>query len=138
FYIIQLIPISLFANLLSIVQKTHMTFFQNAKIALLASMGPFILIAILSAFQIQVAYQYEITLFSSLFLFYISITKMKKRIDKQKKPIKSFKKETGTPKHVGFSSLLTFIHRLKLNLSSNKLLSIFSILFSFLTILLFV
>ena len=86
FYIIQLIPISLFANLLSIVQKTHMTFFQNAKIALLASMGPFILIAILSAFQIQVAYQYEITLFSSLFLFYISITEMKKRIDEQKKP----------------------------------------------------
>lgn len=86
FYIIQLIPIPLFANLLSIVQKTHMTFFQNAKIALLASMGPFILIAILSAFQIQVAYQYEITLFSSLFLFYISITEMKKRIDKQKKP----------------------------------------------------
>ena len=84
-YITQLLPISLFANLISVFRRTRLSFLQNAKITLLASMGPFILLAIFNAFQIQVAYQYEITLFTSLILFYISITEMKKRIDKQKK-----------------------------------------------------
>lgn len=84
-YITQLLPISLFANLISVFRKTRLSFLQNAKIALLASMGPFILMAIFNALQIQVAYQYEITLFTSLILFYISITEMKKRLGKQKK-----------------------------------------------------
>jgi len=82
-YITQLLPISLFANLISVARRTRMSFFQNAKIALLASMGPFVLIAILNAFQVPVSYQYEITLFTSLLLFYMSITEMKKRIRKQ-------------------------------------------------------
>lgn len=84
-YLIQLLSISLFANLISIARRTQMTFIQNAKIALLASMGPFILMAILNALHFQISYQYEIILLSSLIFFYMSITEMRKRMDKQKK-----------------------------------------------------
>ena len=80
----QLIPITLFANLISVFRRTRLTFFQNAKISLLASMGPFILMAILNAFQLQIHYQFEIILAASILLFYISITEMKNRIQKQK------------------------------------------------------
>lgn len=83
-YVTQLIPITLFANLISVFRRTRLTFFQNAKISLLASMGPFILMAILNAFQLQIHYQFEINLAASILLFYISITEMKNRIQKQK------------------------------------------------------
>jgi hypothetical protein len=83
-YVTQLIPITLFANLISVFRRTRLTFFQNAKISLLASMGPFILMAILNAFQLQIHYQFEIILAASILLFYISITEMKNRIQKQK------------------------------------------------------
>lgn len=83
-YLTELIPITLFANLISVYRKTRMSFVQNAKIALLASMGPFILMAILNAFQLQIDYQFEIILFTSLILFYMSITELKKRMGTQK------------------------------------------------------
>lgn len=83
-YVTQLIPITLFANLISVFRRTRLTFFQNAKISLLASMGPFILMAILNAFQFQIQFQFEIILAASILLFYMSITEMKNRIRKQR------------------------------------------------------
>lgn len=83
-YLTQLIPITLFANLISVYRKTRMSFLQNAKIALFASIVPFILMAILNALQFQIYYQFEIILFASLSLFYMSITELKKRIATQK------------------------------------------------------
>lgn len=81
-YITQLIPITLFANIISVFRRTRLNFFQNAKIALLASMGPFLIMYILNAFQLQIYSQFEIILVTSLILFYMSITEMKKRIRK--------------------------------------------------------
>ena len=79
-YITQLIPITLFANIISVFRRTRLIFFQNAKISLLASIGPFLMMYILNAFQLQIYYQFEIILVTSLILFYMSITEMKKRL----------------------------------------------------------
>lgn len=83
-YMTQLIPITMFANLISVFRRTGLTFFQNARISLLASIGPSILMGILNAFQLQIHFQFEIILVASILLFYVSITEMKNRIQKQK------------------------------------------------------
>lgn len=83
-YTMQLLSISIFANLISFVQRTKLSFFQNAKIALMASMIPFIIMGILSALNLSIAYQYELTTLASLFLFYLSIDEFTKRLDDQK------------------------------------------------------
>lgn len=83
-YSMQLLSISIFANLISFVQRTKLSFFQNAKIALMASIIPFLIMGILSALNLSIAYQYELTTLASLFLFYLSIDEFTKRLDAQK------------------------------------------------------
>lgn len=82
-YITQLIPITLFANLISVYRKTRLNFFQNAKIALLASIIPFLLMHIINAFNFNISNQFEIIFMTSLVIFYMSITEMKKRMLKK-------------------------------------------------------
>lgn len=84
-YVSQLIPITVFANLISVFRRSRLRFFQNAKIALLASVIPFILMYVLNALQIMIPYQFEIIFTTSLIIFYISITEFKNRIQLQKK-----------------------------------------------------
>ncbi len=87
-YSMQLLSISIFANLISVIGKTGLKFFQNAKIALLASIIPFSVFAVINALQISVIYQYEIISIASLFLFYMSIQEFKTRLQKQNDPKK--------------------------------------------------
>lgn len=84
-YLMQLFSISIFANVISFVRKTRLTFFQNAKIALLASMIPFLVIQLLTAFNLTIAYQYELVMVASLILFYLTIDEFKKRLEEQNK-----------------------------------------------------
>lgn len=86
-YITQLFSISIFANLISAIQKSKLTFFQNAKISLLASMLPFLILSITNAFQIPIRYQYEIIATASLILFYLSLKEFKNRL-KEKADVK--------------------------------------------------
>lgn len=81
-FISELIPITLMANVISVYRKTGLKFFQNAKIALLATIGPSILIYLLNAFNIQVFYEFEILLISSLLLFYTAISEFKHHLEK--------------------------------------------------------
>lgn len=85
-YSTQLLSISIFANLISVIGKTGLKFFQNAKIALLASIIPFSVFAVINALQITVSYQYEIISITSLVLFYLSINEFKKRLKEQIPP----------------------------------------------------
>lgn len=85
-YSTQLLSISIFANLIAVIEKTGLKFFQSAKISVLASIIPFSVFAILNALQIPVSYQYEIITASSLVLFYMSIKEFKKRLEKQTGP----------------------------------------------------
>lgn len=82
-YSTQLLSISIFANLISFIEKTGLKFFQNAKIALLASIIPFSVFVVLNALQIQIIFQYELISIASLVLFYMSIREFKKRLNEQ-------------------------------------------------------
>ena len=82
-YTTQLLSISIFANLISVIEKTGLNFFQNAKIALLASIVPFSVFAVLNALQLTIRYQYEIISITSLILFYMSIKEFKIRLKEQ-------------------------------------------------------
>lgn len=82
-FITQLIPITLFANLISVYRKTSLNFFQNAKITLLASIIPFLSMYVVNAFPINITNQFEIILITSLVIFYMSISEMKNRMLKQ-------------------------------------------------------
>lgn len=81
-FISELIPITLMANVISVYRKTGFSFFQNAKIALLATVGPSILIYLLNAFNIQVFYEFEILLISSLLLFYATVSEYQYHLKK--------------------------------------------------------
>lgn len=83
-YLIQLFSISVFANFVSFIQGSKLKFTQNAKIAVVASIIPFLTMAILNAFNFSIAYQFEITIASSLILFYLTISEFKKRLKKHK------------------------------------------------------
>lgn len=83
-YLMQLFSISIFANFISFVLRSKLTFFQNAKIALVASMVPILLMAVLTTFNLSISYQYEITTLSSLLLFYLTIEEFKERSDEHK------------------------------------------------------
>lgn len=82
-YLSQLLPITLFAHLISTFRRTGLRFMQNAKIAVLASIIPFLLVGLVNIFGIYIDIQFEITFVMSLFIFYISITELKNRIQKQ-------------------------------------------------------
>ncbi len=82
-YLTQLLSISIFANLISVIQRSSLHFLQNAKIALLASMIPFLTISISNAFQIPLNFQFEIVSVASLVLFSMSIKEFKNRLKKQ-------------------------------------------------------
>jgi len=84
-YVSQLLPITIFANLISVTRRTRLSFFQSAKISLLATMAPLLIIYVINAFFFTVSFQLEITLITSLILYYMSITEMKKRISNQSK-----------------------------------------------------
>ncbi|MDN6162087.1 MAG: hypothetical protein L0I79_04855, partial [Atopostipes sp.] len=58
--------------------------FQNAKIALIASIVPSIIIEALNSFNLTINYQFEIIMLASLTLFYMTISEFKKRLKKQK------------------------------------------------------
>lgn len=90
-YSTQLLSISIFANLISVIGRTGLKFFQNAKIALIASMIPFSVFAVINALQISVSYQYELISVSSLVLFYLSINQFKERLKKQVPPKEDIK-----------------------------------------------
>lgn len=83
-YLGQLFSITLFANVISYLRRTHLRFIQNAKIALLASVIPFLTIYLFNAFQVYVPYQIELTIIASLLIFNISISEFKKRIGEHK------------------------------------------------------
>lgn len=85
-YLMQLFSISIFANFISFILRSKLTFFQNAKIALIASIIPSILIAVLTAFNLSISYQYEIITLSSLLLFYLAVEEFKERLDQDKIP----------------------------------------------------
>lgn len=80
FYITQLIPITIFANLISVYRRTRLNFLQNAKITLLASIIPFLLMHIVNALNLNISNQFEIIFITSLVIFYMSITEMKRRM----------------------------------------------------------
>lgn len=82
-YLYQLFPITLFGNLIAVYRRTGLRFFQNAKIALLASIGPFLLMYGVNVFQLNVPYEFEIIFAASIILFYMSITEFKKRREQQ-------------------------------------------------------
>jgi len=82
-FISQLLPITIFANLISVTRRTPLRFFQSAKISLLATMAPMLIIYVINAFFFTVSFQLEITFIASLVLYYMSITEMKKRISNQ-------------------------------------------------------
>lgn len=79
-YLMQLLSITIFANLISVLQRSGLKLVQNAKIALMASMIPFLIISITNALQIQISYQYEVISIVSLLLFYMSINEFKSRL----------------------------------------------------------
>lgn len=85
FYITQLIPITIFANLISVYRRTRLNFLQNAKITLLASIIPFLLMQIVNALNLNINNQFEIIFITSLVIFYMSITEMMKRMVKKDK-----------------------------------------------------
>lgn len=81
-FLMQFFPITLFANIISVYRRTGLRFFQSAKIALLATIGPIVILYTINAFIFPVRFQFELLLIASLTLYYISITEMKKRIDR--------------------------------------------------------
>ena len=83
-YLTQLFSISIFANLISFIQHSKLRLVQNAKIATVASIVPFLIMALLNAFNFSIAYQFEITTAATLILFYMSIAEFKKRLEKNK------------------------------------------------------
>lgn len=85
-YATQLFSIAIFANLISFIQRTGLTFIQNAKIALMASLIPTLIFALLNTFNLSLAYSSELTTLGSLFLFYLSIDEFKKRLKQQQGP----------------------------------------------------
>lgn len=85
-YASQLFTIAIFANLISFIQQTGLTFIQNAKIALMASIIPTLIFALLNTFNLSVAYASELTTLGSLFLFYLAIDEFKKRLKQHQEP----------------------------------------------------
>lgn len=84
-YITQLFSISIFSNLVSLIQNSKLNYFQNTKITLVASIIPFSIMAILNSFNLSINYQFELTSIATLTLFYLSISEFKKRLNKNKK-----------------------------------------------------
>lgn len=85
FFISQLFPIVLFANLISVYRKTGLRFVQTMKVAFLATILPTLVVYGLHALVFPVSFQFEIILGASLVLYYMSMTEMKERFtDKMK------------------------------------------------------
>lgn len=82
-YFTQFFPIVLFANIISVYRRTGLRFFQTMKIALLATIPPALILYVVNAFLFPVYYQFELLIVSSIIIYYLSITEMKKRIQKQ-------------------------------------------------------
>lgn len=76
-YASQLLFITIFANLISFIQNSKLSFFQNAKITIVASIVPFIIMGLLNTFNLSITYQFEITAMATLILFSKSISEFK-------------------------------------------------------------
>lgn len=83
-FLMQYIPIILFTNVISVYRRTGLRFFQSAKITLLATIGPILLLSVINTFVFPIRFQFELLLVASIALYYMSITEMKKRISKTK------------------------------------------------------
>lgn len=79
-YIIQFFPIVLFSNIISVYRRTGLRFLQTAKVALLATILPSLGLYIVNAFFFNVYYHLEILIVSSVFIYYLSMTEMKTRM----------------------------------------------------------
>lgn len=85
FFISQLFPIVLFANLISVYRRTGLRFVQTAKVSLLATSLPALVVYGLHAVVFPVSFQFEIILGASLVLYYMSMTELKERFRDQLK-----------------------------------------------------
>ena len=79
-YIIQFFPIVLFSNIISVYRRTGLRFLQTAKVALLATILPSLGLYIVNAFFFNVYYHLEILIVSSVFIYYLTMTEMKTRM----------------------------------------------------------
>ena len=84
-FVFQFFPLALFANLISVYRRTTLRFGQSAKIALLATLVPTLTVSLINAFISPITFQFEVIFGASLVFYYMSITEMKKRIEKQNK-----------------------------------------------------
>ncbi len=82
-FVFQFFPLALFANLISIYRRTALRFGQSAKIALLATILPTLIVHLISAVIYPISFQFEVIFGASLVFYYMSITEMKKRMEKQ-------------------------------------------------------
>lgn len=82
-YFVQFFPIVLFANIISVYRRTGLRFTQTAKVALLATLLPALGLSFVNAFLFNVYYSFEILIASSVFIYYLSMTEMKKRLQHQ-------------------------------------------------------
>ena len=79
-YIVQFFPIVLFSNIISVYRRTGLRFSQTTKIALLATILPILGIYIVNTLLFNVYYQLEILIVSSVFLYYLSMSEVKTRM----------------------------------------------------------
>lgn len=92
----EMIILFLFANIVSILMRSRLRFTQSARMALVASTMPILLISLTNIFQFSNPYQYEMRVLFSLVLFVLSTLEMKKRrrqeLEQKKKEIEKQRK----------------------------------------------
>ncbi len=83
-YLMQFFPIVLFANIISVYRRTNLRFFQTIKMALLATIPPILALYAIDALLFDVYFLFELFVAASIVIYYLSISEMKKRINRQK------------------------------------------------------
>lgn len=95
--IMEMILLFLFANIISILLQSKLRFAQSARIAMVASTLPILLLGITSIAQFNNPYHYEMRIVFSLILFGLSVTEMKNRrqqeLQQRKKEMEEKKKD---------------------------------------------
>lgn len=77
--LIEMLILALFANIISTLMQSRLRFIQNARVVLVASTLPTLLLAFTSIAQLSNPYQFEMRTVFSLVLFGLSISEMKRR-----------------------------------------------------------
>lgn len=77
--LMDLLIILLFANLFSRAMRSGLSFKENMKLAILASLLPTLVLEATSLFGVVPPYYFELKIILSLFLFYLTIKEMKKK-----------------------------------------------------------